>query len=332
MLWGASGIRKNVDADYDIFPILNGLSSSQMRRAETEAASKAAVLPSDSQLLVTLAEFMQVVRLFPDIVRGFAELLAKINTAYAKGARRSVWRNLKDELDFLQNLWLASRFGLRPLIADSAGMLQALSKLSAGSLQRVTQRGHVSVDGSSSSTGTLNYGVTSTPVTEMTTDQYSVRAMTLWEAHITILDDLGVNLANVPLAVIDLTRFSFVLNWIVNVNEFAAAVGALIQPGWSRLGGCMVGRRETATIYQTIGSTTVAPDFSSIYTPERDFELNLVAGKRAVTRVPGAPKASFSLRADPFRWTTDWRLLDAAALLGQNVRGRGVQRMLRLLG
>jgi hypothetical protein len=135
----------------------------------------------------------------------------------------------------------------------------------------------------------------------------------------------------VPLAVVDLARFSFVLNWIVNVNEFALAVGALLQPGWERLGGCYVERRETTTVYQTTGPTYVIPPHNSIYTPVRDFEAMLVAGERTVRRVPVESKLpTLTLRADPLRWTRDLRLVDAALLLTQQLKGKGVRRMLTL--
>lgn len=333
-----SGVRKRIDDEGNIHAVLDGLTNSVRSRALSEAQSQAASVPSDAQLLVSLAELMQTVRLLPDIILSWTSMLRKINNNYAKAARKNGWggdrktiaNNLRNEFDFLSNLWLASRFGIRPSIGDALGVIKAVKRIRDGDLCRITSRGNVSVDCSGHSDGLLSYGVSRTPIHEETSDQFTVRAMNLWTARLGVMDDLGVNLANVPLALVDLSKFSFVLNWMVNVNDFAAAIGAALQPGWNVLGGCVVTRRETSTVYTTTGATYILAGYTGIYYPVRDFKCNLVAIERSVKRVPGASKPSLTVRADPWKWTRDFRLLDAAFLFKQQLGGRGVQRLLSI--
>lgn len=333
-------LRKRIDKDGNVLPVLTGISSSDEVRVLAEASTRACSLPSDAQLLVSMAEFMQVVRLLPSIIQSFTSMLAKINNRYARAARRNSWgsdgrtivANLANEVDFLSNLWLATRFGIRPTVSDAVGMYKALQRLRTGELVRITSRGAAQLNVGGQSNGDLSYGILRHPASESTSDSFSVRAMTLFAARLGVLDDLGINLANVPLAVVDLTRFSFVLNWMVNVNEFASAMGTAVQPGWDSLGGCVVRRRETSTLYQITGSSYILPAYTSTYAITKSMSGSLSTVERVVRRVPGAPIPSLTVRADPFRWTRDARLIDAVTLFRQQVRGRGVNRMLALAG
>jgi hypothetical protein len=151
--------------------------------------------------------------------------------------------------------------------------------------------------------------------------------MQLWEAKVTRLDDLGVSLAHVPVALIDLTSFSFVLNWVVNINDFASALGSALQPGWTSMGGVYVARRETS-LY-TIATGTTITDTTN-YTLNRGVEGHVGVVETHVSRVPGLPRPSLGLRARPLAFLDDFRLLDAVALFRHQVRGRGVQRLAKI--
>lgn len=284
-----------------------------------------------------LAEIRQTLRLLPGILSSFTDILRRINARNGQldrlgtgptrgGSYGSVAdRNIRDLQRGLLDFWLAARFGLRPAIMDAIGAFNAYQRQRKGGLIRVTSRGGAVVSSSSQSNGIAASGITRTPILEQSNDQFTVRAMTLWEARVELLDDLGANLANVPLAVVDLTSFSFVLNWMVNVNDFALALGSLVQPGWHKLGGCVVESRETTTLY-TLGPTTILNGYPA-YALERGCEGFVQLVERNKTRTPGAPVGAISLRPDPLKWVSDFRLLDAAALFTQQVRGKGVQNL-----
>lgn len=324
-----TGARKRFSPLMQPLPILEGISELEINRAISESSTKAQTLPSDSQLLVALAEAKQTISLLPSIITSMTHLLQTINAKYSKLNWRAVALKLKDEYDLLNDLWLASRFGVRPLIADTMGMAKALTRLRNDQLARVTSRGSSCVNVSGQSSGLLSYGITRTPVDEFTSDSFSCRAMSIFAARLGLLDDLGVNLANVPLAVVDLTKFSFVLNWMVNVNDFALAMGTALQPGWDSLGACYVTRRETSTLYRTAGPTYLLPGYSGTYQITRSVAGSLTVIERSVRRVPFIPKPTLTVRADPLKWTRDLRLLDAVALSRQAMRGKGVQKLLQ---
>lgn len=319
------------------------ISERALSAALAEASTKSAQIPNDASLLVSIAEFKQTLSLLPDIIHSWTGLLSRINSRYqnkfgplSRYNPTSDWRTAKvvldgvrDELAFLNDLWLATRFGLLPSISDSVGVVKALGRTSETLAVRHTTRGAALAFESGSSTAQLVYGVTLNPVTEQTNDNFSVRAMCLWEGALSMLDNLGLNVANAPVALVDLTRFSFVLNWMVNVNDFASAIGSSLQPGWQKLGGCVVSRRETSTVYTSSG-TVVAPLYASVYAVNSAMSGSLTVVERSVTRVPGVPKTSLTIRADPFHWVRDFRLVDAVALFVQQAKGKGVQRMFQL--
>jgi len=319
---------------------MGGIPEPEIRAVTNEASIKAHAIPSDAQLLVAVAEIRQTLMLLPGIYKELTHLLSGINSRYALylarqssrqssgNAAKDAINNLRDEARFLNDLWLAIRFGLRPLLSDVTGVISALGKDELPGKTRATSRGQVNLERSSSSTGELSFGCLRLPTTEMTTDSVTVRAMKLWEARISILDNLGVNVANLPLALVDLTAFSFVLNWVLTLNEFASALGAAVQPGWASLGECIVTRRETTTVYSTAGSY-IAPGFSD-YTLAKGPEGFMVLTNRSINRTPVLQTPRLALRGDPLRWTRDLRLIDAAALLMQQARGKGVRRLAQL--
>lgn len=138
----------------------------------------------------------------------------------------------------------------------------------------------------------------------------------------------GLSLTQVPEAAIDLVTFSFVLNWVVNVNDFFAALGSFISPGTKSLGGCYVVERLNTSTWQCTGTTSTDP----YYAVKRQTVGIITAVTEEKYRVVGLPAPKLVVRADPFRFLTDGRLVDAIALLRQQTRGRNVQLMRTLPG
>lgn len=311
------------------------LTASQRDRVANEAALRAMTIPSDASLIVALAESRQTLMMLPDLCRSFSRMLANINIRHARwlaGRQKAPWgmaaRNLRDEATFLTDLWLQIRFGLRPLISDIAGVQKALGRARKSMVVRETSRGssHLSIDGTSSAV--LSMGVLNFAITEYSSESVSTRAMALWEAKADVLDDLGVSISNLPLAVIDLTAFSFVLNWMVTLNEYVSAISASLQPGWTRKGGCVVTRHASVTTY-TLTDTSIPSSFPGFGLTTKPQGMLMIT-ERKVARVPGLPTPVLGLRPGPLAWASDFRLADAVALVAQQVRGNGVQRLLGL--
>lgn len=333
-------LRKSANTFLGLYgAVLSGISPAEVQRARLEAITQAAGIPSDASALVALAEGGKTARLLPDLVRSFSNFLRVINTRNANLTSQSGWQakgrgvasNVKTEIEFLSNLWLASRFGIRPTVHDAIGVVKALQAQLADVKQRITSRGNVQLTRSGSSTGIAGHlGILSTTVTEETSDSITVRANQLWETQVDLADRLGVNIANVPLAITDLTTLSFVVNWMININDYMLALGSLVQPGWKSLGGCVVEKRETATLYR-FSETMIKPGTSPQYSLAKGFEGYYQVIERNVTRYPSGFAPTLTVKADPLKWTTDLRVLDAAALFRKQARGAGVLALLAMM-
>lgn len=300
------------------------LASLPVDAAVIEACTKAAARPSDASLLVTIAETQKTLRMLPGALHSWRGFLQRLNTVGPRNwdeLGRNTLRQLKAHERMLTEFWLQARFGLRPLVMDTLGALKAVQRVYDDKLVRQTARGHATFS-VSDVVSDFYGGLQQRSYTRTTRNEVSVRAMSLWEGGLYLGDQLGLSARNVPEAVIDLTRFSFVVNWLVNVNDFARSLGSAFDSGFRTLGGCHVVTVSNSTVWQFTGSDTtsdptyeVASDASGIATAVREERW----------RVPGLKAPKLALRADPYRFLTDLRLLDAATLLSQQLRRRNVR-------
>lgn len=305
-------------------------------RAVLEAATQARRTPSDANLLVTLAELHKTMRLVPDLLNSWSSLFQKLNRAAVATRNKTAFQNAKgisaSNLRALERhlteTWLAMRFGVRPLIMDTLGLLKAIKRVYTDEPVRLTSRGQAHVESSSVVNGTGASPPIVDTYTSSTINTLSVRAMQLWEMKLTLANQSGLSITQVPEAAIDLVRFSFVLNWVVNVNDFFASLGSFLNPGMKDLGGCYVVNRLNTTTWQSTGTTST----NASYVVRRQTAGIITATTEAKYRVVGLPAPKLVVRADPSRFLTDFRLVDAIALLRQQTRGRNVRLMRTLPG
>lgn len=305
-------------------------------RAIAEASTKALRPPSDASLLVTLAEMDKTRRLVPDLLNNWSALFQKLNRVSAPGRRmtalqagvKDAKRNLGALERTLTETWLAMRFGVRPLIMDTLGLIKAANKVYESQAVRLTQRGAASYSDSSTSTFVQTYGVTQTTISQSNHGEAMVRAMSLWEVKMDQLRNSGVSLSAVPEAAIDLLKFSFVLNWVINVNDFFASLGALADPALTNRGGCYVLRTLETTTWQATGTVSLDPTTWAVTRPVSGI---VTAVLETQSRIVGLNQPKLVVRANPMKFLGDARLVDAIALLRQQTRGRNV-RYLAALG
>lgn len=306
------------------------LSASECNRAIVEACTKAQRPPSDASLLVTLAEMDKTRRLVPDLLHNWSELFRKLNQVPMASRRLTTNQVAVKDAAYkfkafehsLTETWLALRFGVRPLIMDTLGLIKAVNRTYDAEPVRVTQRGHANVSASSSQVLVSTIGISTQTITQSNNDEFDVRAMMLWELVMDRLRNSGVSLANIPEAAIDLVRFSFVLNWVVNVNDFFASLGAVADPGLKDRGGCYVQRRTTTSTWQATSTVSNDPTTWAITRPTVGVITSTIAETR---RVVGLKSPGLVVRAAPLRFLGDARLVDAIALLRQQTRGRNVR-------
>lgn len=298
---------------------------SQVTRAISEACTKAQRLPSEANLLVSMAELQKTMRLVPDLwsnwSRFFQSFHGKVDYRYGRhlvaNPRYQSAANLEALRKITQDTWLAMRFGVRPLIMDTIGVVKALERELSPDPVRITQRGIVAVSGSQVVTSERNSGVVAVTVMSSYSQNIGVRAMSLFEFEADkIRNRIGMSIGHVPEAVIDLVSYSFVANWMITLNEYFSAIGTAIQPGVKSLGGCYVITDERSAVHQLVSARCTDPSYTLGSSPSGVG----TSTSRTKERIVGLKSPSISIRANPFKFLTDWRLLDATALLSKSIR------------
>lgn len=317
----------SADTKSPTLPPTRALTESQCGRAIVEACTKAQRPPSDASLLVTIAELDKTRRLVPDLLSNWAALFRKLNSVPMASrrltthqvARADAAHKLAAFEKSLTETWLAMRFGVRPLIMDTLGLIKAANRVYSADPIRVTQRGSASVSASSTQTITIDTGVVRSTIVQSNEDSFHVRAMMLWEVAMNQLRASGVSLANIPEAAIDLVTFSFVANWVINVNDFFASLGAIADPGLRDRGGCYVQNRLSTSTWQATDSVSRDPATFAI---TRKMSGIVTSTLEETGRVVGLEKSGLVVRASPLKFLGDLRLIDAVALLRVQTRGR----------
>lgn len=187
--------------------------------ALADARSKAA--SSDAALLVTLGEIRETL----DLMGHTLDLLTRNATPFFKLQRR-YHRGELTKQDFLRELsetWLSYRYGVMPLVYELQGYVKALQGDSKRT--RETTRGKQATSSSKS----WLYKPTSSMVKTIRVDWNaswtdSYRATCVYEFMDDLQARLGLRLADVPTAVHELTRLSFVADWFVNLGEFISSL------------------------------------------------------------------------------------------------------------
>lgn len=312
-----------------------GLSSLPVTRCQSEASTQGQRPPSEANFLVTLAEINKTARLVPDLMRNWSKLFSALNRdpkvsryfTETTSARQLSASNLRALERSATETWLAMRFGVRPLIMDTLGVVKVLKK-SYDELEaiRLTQRGSAEASESLVESPYVTYGVTRIDLVASHHNEVRCRAMSIWEVRMTALRDAGISLAAIPEAAIDLVRFSFVVNWVANVNDFFAALGALADPGLAPKGGCLVTTILQTSTWQSVSTTSTNPLYE-VSTPC----VGLVTASHVnTTRKVGLQHPKLVVRASPMKFLHDLRLVDALALTRQQLRGRNVRGMAKL--
>lgn len=307
-----------------------------VKRAVSEACTQALRPPQTAGVLVTLAEMEKTKRLVPGLLQNWRKFFAVFskpskggktsNRTAIKNAAKHLGRNLSAAETALVDTWLAMRFGVRPLVMDTLNVIDAIKASQKAALERITQRGHSSGATSESSSYELASGVTRTQVLDSVQVSVDVRAMNMWEVKMDLIRDVGISIASVPEAAIDLVTFSFVVNWVMNVNDFFASMGASLDPALHSLGGCYVVRTEMFRTVQALSSVCTDPTYVISRQPFGLLSISSVVKQRTVGLV--SPK--LVVRADPLKFTRDLRLLDAIALTRVVLRGRNVRNLANL--
>lgn len=167
------------------------------------------------------------------------------------------------ELDALSDSYLGGRYGLRPLIAEVQGLMEAIDAYSVKPPERLTARGFAQGEGTKilleSASPYRQYlnGVTTTDRTA------EFRAGVLYSAD--IRDSFGTNLSQVPIALWELTFLSFMVDWFANIGDYISAISP--KPGVRYHGSWLVTRTNTSTVRRWTSSGCTKPEPYSVTIP-----------------------------------------------------------------
>lgn len=307
--WGHLGMKPTLP------PEVTSLTSSLSTQAIT--AAYADVGTPELAGVVSLAEIKDTWALLRSPYNGVRAIMARMERE--KAARLRALRKKGVAVDsrppppevvsLLADLWLKYRYGLTPLMYDIEGLIRTIQKPSREPV-RLTARGSASGSWSESGQSVISdqWGRTFTRPWERSWE-VSCRAGVLYEYTSTVRSDLGLTLGNLPSAALDLARYSFVLNWFVNVSDYVSAMTAYLR---GDVKGAWVTTTVTCSLLSTCTESFSPPAGSNLQqtsdsTGASVSELHAWKSRRPVT----LRDIGLELRLE----MSDKRYADASALL-----------------
>jgi hypothetical protein len=201
---------------------LPGIDSSIVDLVATSARANAANFEWD--VLTFLAELNKSVELMAHVGHRFNHLTETMALEA---------RNWKNPYKRFRQLWLASRYGIRPMMYDYLNAAQALSNHIGGS-NIIKGRGFHSVSDTLSATKVVNAAGPGTQVdvnTQTDTLQYTrqYRSVVYMELGGTGKNRFGVD----PLVTAwELVPYSFVLDWFFNIGQWVSTLRPSLLGAW----------------------------------------------------------------------------------------------------
>lgn len=275
-------------------------------QAIASARSNAAV-PA-AQLLVSLGEARETL----NMLSGAVDLLLKRTEPFRVLRRRYESGKLtyRDFLAELANLDLLVRYGVMPLMYDIQGYVKALSEPTKP--DRRTARAVASDQGDEHWVSTAS----SSMISRITLDhdltwtrQY--RATCLFESVDDLQARLGLRLADVPSALWELTRLSFVADWFANIGDY---VGSLTLAGRANVVLQCVVESLTAqytAVYNESGSVSSSTADTVCLKDGSGSKVSIVLTRKIRQPVPTSDPGTMSARVK----LTPQRIVDGLSLL-----------------
>lgn len=293
---------------YTFAVVPNPFDEEELQALRTEVATR--VLDqrgrADSNLFETLAEMDQTVGMFDRPISKLRGVLA--DAARAKKAGRFPGYALNG----VSNLYLAYRYGIRPILSDIQNIADGLKKPLGKRRQTTRSRGGFERNYSSSSNVTVGIG-TATVKTDVTYSA-TIRGMSLDDIDLSRLEEVGFTGKGLITLPWELVNKSFVADWLLNIGDFLGAMVPAV--GWNQLGSCMTEIKGIYVRYSLVGGITNSQptNFTFLRNPSGSLEVHQLHKARYAL-----PRAGLVVRND-FRFDKFTRAADALALLSQQFR------------
>lgn len=239
----------------------------------------ASIKKPDANTLVNLGEAKETIRLIQKPLSGIEALT------------RTLWyktRFLPRLSRAFANLHLQWSFGVRPLISEVEGYMKALDRKFS---DRRTGRASADISASSNGTSVLYNGsvLTTCQYSWSVSESFHIRGGFLYsDEYETMSDRMGLSIRELPSAAWELIPFSFVADWVGNVEDVISAYMALIDT--KILAGWVTTERRITRSEQAIpGSFSVIPTWNVTRTCS-DFRSGVL---KTYSRTPVVASASF---------------------------------------
>lgn len=235
--------------------------------------------------------------------------LALLHDSFKTGRGIILSAKNRKRVKHASDAWLMWRYGIRPIIQDVAGILEGL-KAKTGH-RRFTSRGQMSRTRYSNKVYPYSDANLTGDVYEFVSDEVVVRGMSIDEADVESSFFLGLGFKNLITLPWELVKFSFVLDWFVNVGDVIGAMAPAL--GFKQMGSCITVKRHRSIAFGVGGfsSKTTSP-WNCTMLPSGSYRYDNFSWNRS----PGLPSATLKVKED-FRLTNLTRALDAYTLLMQ---------------
>lgn len=280
--------------------------------AGTEARSK--VGSSDADIIVMLLELKKT-------VRTLLNPLNNLNTLFSRFQRsRGLSGSTLSLSKYIASEWLKFRYGIMPILYDIEGIIKAVERDKAKG--RHHARGSKTVSKSDLRPPLIwSHGDVDTTYQDTYTDEVIVKCGLVYDAKLSVADYLGFNLRSIPKAGWELIPFSFVVDWLLNVQQYIAALSAFGMAPES--GGYTVVTRTLTASRMAIGSTIARNTSASTLTRAMSGTHTIVQRTKYRWRGCGGARLKSKINlSDIDIDIRDKRVLDSFALILGRLKGR----------
>ena len=255
--------------------------------------------------LTFLGEFPKTVDLFKkkinDVYRLGRRLKERAKRTERKNARKQRRSySAKRAIQLFNKYWLEARYAWRPMVYDVQNMLAAYRKTRGAGSQEVASSKHT-VDLHQIETNTVTY-----------TDSRYVTTRTrvgdaIYRAKVYYIDNMESWGANPVISAWQLTRFSFIVDWFVDVSSWLQAICP--RSGYVELGVVASCRINTSDTYEIVHEGLNG--WTSVGTPA---EFARRVNKHQRDEYTSIPLPQLNVRLDPFK------IIDLLAIISSGAR------------
>jgi len=255
----------------------------------------------DSNIYEDLAEFDKTLDMFRNPILKLSKWIVSVSRAARAGGAS------KKQFETATGLYLAYRYGLKPIIADFQNVVKALQKTQFRTRQ--TTRSSKTLVKETNDLSVTRIGVLDSTVNRYVKGTLRVRGMSLDEINNSLVDDLGISPKMLITLPWELMSYSFVWDWFLNVGDYINALTPAL--GWNQLGSCLTVEHDTINVHSMVKTVSNSSAYQLLTSPSGSISVTEHAKRRGPLYSP-----KVVLKSD-FRFDKATRVADAISLLAQ---------------